>query len=109
MDCSNSDLQLVANTRCLTKEMFGHRPFLNGWGVCVCTHVGLGREMGSVCVVEAGSGGGLASVGSADETRRAVFAWESSGTRSLGVLSCACLGLHTPFFSFFFFLPPYPC
>lgn len=52
--------------------MFGHHPFLNGWGECVHTHVRLGRETGPVCVVEAGSGGGLARVGSAEDTPHAV-------------------------------------
>ena len=57
--------------------------------MCVHAHVRLGRETGCVCVVEAGSGGRLARVGSADETHHAVLAWGSRGTFSLGVLSQA--------------------
>lgn len=55
----------------------------------VHTRVRLGRETGSVCVVEAGSGAGLARVGSAGEICDAVLAWGSNGTFSLGVLSQA--------------------
>lgn len=55
----------------------------------MCNCVRLGKETGPACAVRAGAGGGLARVGSADETPHAVLAWGSSGTFSLGMLSQA--------------------
>lgn len=49
----------------------------------------LSKRTGSGCVVEAGSWGGLARVGSAAEMHHAVLVWRGSGAFSRGVRSQA--------------------